>query len=572
MSILPASVALIRRYISADFKFTAWDDLAPHYTELLNRALESAAAIEQWLIDKSELDSIVEDESRWRYVRLTCYTNDETIKKSYTDFVTDIKPHLIEVRTKLNAKLLNCPSLADLNKDKYATFLAGLEASVKLQEEKNIEQLRNLELKEQEYGSITGNLSIEHEGKELTLPEAGNLLSENDRNLRETIYRKVQAARLAVAPQLEDLFDDLVQRRQEIAERAGFANYRDYRMTELVRVDYTPEDCMQFHESIRKSFLPLVNKLNRTRKEALGLEKLRPWDGEVDLNNAAPLKPFIDGKDLTDKTITCLNQIDPYFAACLQRMQEMNHLDLDSRKGKSPGGYNMSLPECNVPFIFMNAASSVRDLITMVHESGHAVHSFLSADLPLREYKDYPSEIAEVASMSMELFTMEHWQVFFENEADYKRAKEQQFQRIITIFPWVAIIDRYQQWIYTNPGHSRDERLAAWQEIFTSFSSEEVDYSGLEESLKYRWHAQIHLFDYPFYYIEYAIAQLGAIAMWKQWKEQGDKAIENYKEALKLGYSVGLPTLFERAGIRFDFSPAYVQELADFLEAEMNKL
>ncbi|MEY2898256.1 MAG: hypothetical protein RL138_309 [Bacteroidota bacterium] len=572
MSILPASVQLQRNYLQKEFTFSNWDDLAPHYNELLQRNLDSAAAIEQWLKDKSELDSVVEEESRWRYVRLTCYTNDESIKKSYTDFVNDIKPHLIEVRTKLNAKLLECPSLAALDKAQYATFLAGLQASVKLQEEKNIEQLRNLELKEQEYASITGNLSIEHEGKELTLPEAGNLLAENDRDLRETIYRKVQAARLAVAPQLEDLFDDLVRRRQEIAERAGFANYRDYRMTELVRVDYTPADCMQFHESIRQSFLPLVNKLNRTRKNALGLEKLRPWDGEVDLNNAAPLKPFVDGKDLTNKTIECLEKIDPYFAACLTRMQEMGRLDLDSRKGKAPGGYNMSLPETNVPFIFMNAASSVRDLITMVHESGHAVHSFLSADLPLREYKDYPSEIAEVASMSMELFTMEHWQLFFENEADYKRAKEQQFQRIITIFPWVAIIDRYQQWIYTNPGHTREQRLDAWKEIFSSFSSEEVDYSGLEESVKYRWHAQIHLFDYPFYYIEYAIAQLGAIAMWKQWKEKGAIAIENYKESLKLGYSVGLPALFERAGVRFDFSPAYVQELADFLEAEMNKL
>lgn len=572
MSILPASVQLQRNYLKKEFTFSNWDDLAPHYDELLHRNLDTAPAIEQWLKDKSELDSVVEEESRWRYVRLTCYTNDETIKKSYTDFVNDIKPQLIEIRTKLNAKLLNCPSLADLDAIKYATFLAGLQASVKLQEEKNIEQLRNLELKEQEYASITGNLSIEHAGKELTLPEAGNLLAENDRDLRETIYRKVQSARLAVAPQLEDLFDDLVRRRQEIAERAGFANYRDYRMTELVRVDYTPADCMQFHESIRQSFLPLVNKLNRTRKNALGLEKLRPWDGEVDLNNAPPLKPFVDGKDLTNKTIECLEKIDPYFAACLARMQEMGRLDLDSRKGKAPGGYNMSLPETNVPFIFMNAASSVRDLITMVHESGHAVHSFLSADLPLREYKDYPSEIAEVASMSMELFTMEHWQLFFENEADYKRAKEQQFQRIITIFPWVAIIDRYQQWIYTNPGHSREQRLDAWKEIFSSFSSEEVDYSGLEESVKYRWHAQIHLFDYPFYYIEYAIAQLGAIAMWKQWKEHGNVAIENYKEALKMGYSVGLPELFERAGIRFDFSPSYVQELADFLEKEMNNL
>jgi len=253
-------------------------------------------------------------------------------------------------------------------------------------------------------------------------------------------------------------------------------------------------------------------------------------------------------------------------------MKQMKHLDLESRKGKAPGGYNCPLAETGVPFIFMNAAGQMRDLTTMVHEGGHAVHSFLAHNLPLAAFKEYPMEIAEVASMSMELFTMDHWHIFFDNEEELRRAKRQQLERSISIFPWIAIIDKFQHWVYEHPDHTVADRTAKWNEIQDEFSPNVVDWSGLEAFRETAWQRQLPLFEVPFYYIEYGIAQLGAIAMWKQYKENPQQALDNYVAALSLGGTKTLPELYKAAGIKFDFSPAYVKDLADFVKQEMDKL
>ena len=299
---------------------------------------------------------------------------------------------------------------------------------------------------------------------------------------------------------------------------------------------------------------------------------MRPWDTDVIEGNMKPLKPFTNGEDLLAKTKECFTRIRPFFGECLQVMQNMGHLDLESRKGKAPGGYNMTLPEIGVPFIFMNAASSLSDMVTMLHEGGHAIHSFLSKDLPLKEFKDVPSEIAEVASMSMELISMEHWDVFFSNPEDLRNAKKQQIKRVIHILPWVATIDKFQHWIYTHPNHTIEERKAEWMKVFYEFSPAVLDYTGLTEYAVNRWQSQLHLYEVPFYYIEYAIAQLGAIAMWKQYKEKGEEAIDNYIKALSLGYSRSLPELYEAAGIKFDFSQQYISDLVKFLKKEYQSL
>jgi oligoendopeptidase F len=559
-----------RNFLHELFSFENWNSLAPYYEDLLQRNIASKEDLEQWLLDKSELESAVEEDGRWRYIRITCNTNDLEAKKAYEFFINEIKPHLTEVKAKLNHKLITNEFTRSLDRNSYFTFLSALQSQIHLHEEINIEALRLLELQEQEYPVITSNLTIEHEGNEITLPAAHNLLQDKNRSFREEIYRKINDKRLQQAPALDKLFSELVAKRTAIATNVGFSNYRDYRMTELVRMDYTPYDCAQFYNSIKECFLPLVNSFSKKRRESLKLDTLRPWDLEVEIIDAPALTPFTDSDDLVKKTEACLNLVHPYFGACLSVMKNMGRLDLDSRVGKAPGGYNMSLPESNVPFIFMNAVSSVRDLITMVHESGHAVHSFLSADLTLKEYKDYPSEIAEVASMSMELFTMEHWQLFFNDEQELNRAKLQLLQRIASIFLWVATIDKFQHWIYTNPTHTEQERAEKWQQIFYEFSSPEIDYTGLEEYVNYRWQAQIHLYELPFYYIEYAIAQLGALAMWKQYKEAPEQAIENYMAALKLGYTKPLKELFATGGIKFDFSKEYIQTLTNFLQKEMD--
>jgi oligoendopeptidase F len=284
------------------------------------------------------------------------------------------------------------------------------------------------------------------------------------------------------------------------------------------------------------------------------------------------LRPFQTGEELTEKTIECFNQLKPFFADCLKKMRAMGHLDLESRKGKAPGGYNCPLAESGAPFIFMNAAGQLDDVTTMVHEGGHAIHSFLSHDLELTGFKDYPTEIAEVASMAMELFSMDHWQVFFDKNEELTRAKEQQLERVITILPWVATIDKFQHWIFENPSHTDEERATRWMEISEEFSSPVIDFQGLDEYRRFAWQRQLHLFEVPFYYIEYAIAQLGAIGLWKQYKQDPEVAINNYIKALDLGGTLTLPELFKAAGLRFDFSPAHISELMHFVQQETQAL
>ncbi|HEY2721317.1 MAG TPA: M3 family metallopeptidase, partial [Chitinophagaceae bacterium] len=318
--------------------------------------------------------------------------------------------------------------------------------------------------------------------------------------------------------------------------------------------------------------LPLVNEIYEKKRNKLGVDTLRPWDIDAEPEGISPLNPFKTGEELLNKTLHCLDEVKPFFADCLRYMQKMNRLDLESRKGKAPGGYNCPLPETGAPFIFMNAAGQMGDVTTIIHEGGHAVHSFLTHPLQLTAFKDYPMEIAEVASMSMELFSMDYWDSFFDKEEELKRAKEYQLERVISIFPWIATIDKFQHWVYENPGHTEEERASAWMEIIGRFTSSVVDYSGMNEYRRYSWQRQLHLYEVPFYYIEYGIAQLGAIGLWMQFKKNKQAALNNYIQALSLGSTKTLPKLFESAGLKFDFSPAYVSELMSFVHGEMNSL
>jgi oligoendopeptidase F len=338
------------------------------------------------------------------------------------------------------------------------------------------------------------------------------------------------------------------------------------------RFDYTPEACFQFHDAVKKEVMPLVDEIYSHHKKRLGLETLRPWDTEAEPSGTAPLRPFTDGNDLLNKSIECLDRLDPFFGDCLRKMKELNHLDLDSRKGKAPGGYNMPLAESGAPFIFMNAASQMSDLTTMVHEAGHAVHSFLAHPLELTAFKEYPTEMAEVASMSMELFTMDHWDMFFESEEDMKRAKRHQLERVITIFPWIATIDAFQHWIYEHPNHTMEERKDNWLRILNTYSTSAIDYTGLEPYRSYSWQRQLHLFEVPFYYIEYGIAQLGAIGMWKQYREDPKNALNRYINGLSLGGTKRLPELYQSSGIQFDFSHENIRSLMLFVKNELDSL
>jgi oligoendopeptidase F len=413
---------------------------------------------------------------------------------------------------------------------------------------------------------------VMHDGKEITMQKAASYLKDTDRKLREEMFYKMKERRAREEDGLNELFNKLTKLRHQVAVNAGYKNYRDYKFDELGRFDYTVEDCYAFHDSISSEIVPIIAKIDRERREALGLDSLKPWDTEVDITGKPPLRPVSSGEELTQKTIECFTRIRPYYGECIAVMREMGQLDLDSRIGKAPGGYNYPLYETGVPFIFMNSVGSHRDLVTMVHEGGHAIHSFVTRDLELTDFKRTPSEVAELASMAMELISMEHWHVFFPDAGDLKRARKEQLEKVLRTLPWIGAVDKFQHWIYENPQHTTEERNDAWIRIIRQFGSPEVDWTGNEDSQRRMWQGQLHIFEIPFYYIEYGMAQLGAIAVWRNYKRNPQQALDGYEAALKLGYTKSIPEIYSAAGIKFDFSAQYVKELADFVKEELGKI
>lgn len=560
---------LPRHYLPVDFEIKDWEGLLPFFQELEEREIDSVTALEQWLKDASELEAAISEEVCWRQIKMTCDTENKELEASFTFFMMEIQPKMQPFSDRLNKKLLDCKFASELDTQKYFTYLRNVKKNIDLFEEKNIPLIAELNVLQQQFGVIAGKMTVTVNGQEYTLQQATRFLEDPDRNLREEVYHKINKRRLADKDALNELFSTLLAKRNEVAINAGFHSYTEFRFLELGRFDYTQDDCYQFHEAVKLHVMPLVNELYEARRKKLGIDTLRPWDIDAEPLGTKPLHPFNDGNELTDKAIACFDQLMPFFGDCLRKMKAMGHLDLDSRKGKAPGGYNCPLAESGAPFIFMNAAGQLDDVTTMVHEGGHAIHSFLAHPLELNGFKEYPMEIAEVASMSMELFSMDYWNVFFKTSEELHRAKEQQLERVITIFPWIATIDKFQHWVYKNPQHSLEERAKAWVEISDEFTSPVLNYDGLDDYRSYGWQRQLHLYEVPFYYIEYGIAQLGAIGMWQQFKKNKDAALNNYIQALSLGATTTLPNLFKAAGLEFNFSPEYISKLMQFVKSEM---
>ena len=558
-----------RHFVPKEFMVTDWQNLEPYFKDLLERNIDSKERLEKWLHDLSELEAVVSEDACWRQIKMTCDTEDKTLEAAFNFYCIELQPNIQPYADALNKKLVNHPLTKELDTKQYFTYLRSVRKSIELFREENIPLQSELAVMQQQFGVISAKMTVKINGEEYTLQQAAKFFHHSDRNLREEAYRKIQERRLQDTEPLNNLYSNLLEKRNKEAQNAGFENYRDYRFKELGRFDYTKQDCFDFHEAVKQHVIPLVNMIYQKKKEKLGLDTLRPWDLEAEPAGTTALQPFTTGKELIDLSIECFSKLRPFFGDCLTKMNSIKHLDLESRMGKAPGGYNCPLAESGAPFIFMNAAGQMQDLITMVHEGGHAIHSFLAHPLPLTGFKEYPMEIAEVASMSMELFSMEHWEVFFSDAEQLKRAREYQLERVITIFPWIAIVDKFQHWIYEHPIHSNEERTTEWNKILTEFSDTVVDYSGLENFRSNLWQKQLHLFEVPFYYIEYGIAQLGAIGMWKQFKLNKEEALNNYCNALSLGGTKTLPQLFETAGLKFDFSPNTIKELMDFVKQEM---
>ncbi len=556
--------------LPAGFSLTNWLDLKPYYEQLLAAPLNSPEALEEWLLQRSELESFVSEDLGKRYIAMTCNTADEKASAAYSFFVEHIQPEIAPLSNLLDKKLIDCPFTQALDKDLYHIYLRAVKMNIAIFREENIPLFTELNNLAQQFSTVSGSMSVMIDEKEMTLPQAAKLLQLNDRNKRKEVYETVAARRAQARVELDAIMDNMVKLRHQVAVNAGYANFRDYMFDALGRFDYKPEDCFNFHESVKKYIVPILDELDLQRKNALGVDSLKPYDFEVDPAGLEPLKPFANASELVNKTRKIFGTLDPYFETCLTTMDNMKLLDLESRKGKAPGGYLYPLPLTGVPFIFMNAVGSLRDLVTMVHEGGHAIHSFLSRDLKLNDFKNVPSEVAELASMSMELISMQHWAAFFNNEADFERARMEQLDDILRTLPWVAAIDKFQHWMYCNPTHSADERKQAWLKIYADFGGKHTDWTGYEENKAYMWHKQLHLFEVPFYYIEYGFAQLGAIAMWRNYLQNGHQAIEQYKNALSLGYTKSIGEIYQTAGIKFDFSEAWISELSGFVKTQMN--
>ncbi|SOE21703.1 oligoendopeptidase F [Spirosomataceae bacterium TFI 002] len=561
-----------RKFIGEEFKLDSWEDVRPLIENLVERSIESDNELRQWFYDRSELESFLSENFAWRYIKMTGDTTSEERQKSYQFFVSEIQPHLAAYDDKLNKKALENPYLDKLTDKGFDITLRGMKKSVEIFREANIPLSTQIQTKQTEYQAATAAMTVTIDNEEMTLQKAGALLQSIDREKRQEAWEKISERRQQDVEKLDILFNELRDLRHKVAQNADFENFRDYMFAAMGRFDYTPQDCFDFHNSVAESVVPLLNKAVAERKEAMNLTSIRPWDLKVDTQGRPPLKPFKDGEDLLDKTVKCFAKIDPKLADYIRIMRKMGHFDVESRKGKAPGGYNYPLEEIGVPFIFMNATSTLRDVVTMVHEGGHAIHSFETRDLPLNTFRSTTAEVAEVASMAMELISMEHWDVFFENEEDLKRAKIDHLEDIITVLPWIATVDKFQHWLYENPTHSIEERKAEWSKTTKAFSDDITDYSGYEQYKGSSWQRQLHIFEVPFYYIEYGMAQLGAISVWKNYKNDPKKGLDAYLRGLRLGYTATIGEIYEAMDIKFDFSKDYIADLMGFVGEELRRL
>lgn len=551
-----------RTFLPNDFTIQDWESLQPFLDQLLEEEPEGLDGLIAWLGKMDELNAVISEDAAWRYIKMSCDSLHDEKQKAYQHFVQNIAPHLSLYDDRFNRKIHGHPHFGELPQE-YNTFARNLSKQLELFREENISIGTEITTLGQKYSTLNASMSITRDGKEMTLQQALKKLDEQDREFRQSIWEQVTDRRKEDQENVEDIFDEMVRLRHQKALNAGFRNYADFRFAERGRFDYTIEDTRDFHKAVEMTVKPVLETFHQERKERLGLDQLRPFDLQVDMYGSKPLTPFDGADELLSGALRILNRLKPELAEMLQTMKEKGFLDLESRKGKMPGGYNYPLMETGVPFIFMNAAGSHSDIITLLHESGHAVQSFLIRDLPMSQ-RNLPSEVAELAAMSMELLCLELYDEFYSDEQEKARAQKNQLVRCISVLPWIATVDAFQLWVYEHPDHTRPEREEAWKSLYRRFHGNVIDWSGYEDKLQIQWMKQPHIFEYPFYYIEYGMAQLGALSVWKNFQEDPESGLTNYLNALALGYTKTIPEVYQAAGIQFDFSPEYVRESVEF--------
>ena len=521
--------------------------------------------LQEWLDDHDEFNAAVSEVASRTYIALTCQTDDPERERAYLRIIETVEPFLKPFQFALMQKLGAHPAFRELPSPHYDVFRRSVENRVRLYREDNVPRETEEAKLSQQYAKICGAMTVPFEDKERTLPEMDVFLEDPDRARRQTAFEAVAARRLADREAIEQIFERMLTLRGEMAHEAGFKDYRDYAFALHERFDYTPEDCLRFHDAIEQQVVPLRRKLREARRQKLGVAVLRPWDIDVDPEGRAPLRPFTDAADLAGRTQALFTKFDVRMRADFALMERDGLLDLGSRRGKAPGGYQQTLNEARVPFIFMNAAGTQSDVRTMVHEAGHAFHALASREQTPAAYRSAPIEFCEVASMGMELLSAPLFEEYYPGQpGEADRARQELLGGIVDLLAWVAVVDGFQHWLYTHPGHSREERAARWLELVERFGGGE-DWSTVAEARRYFWQRQLHFFQVPFYYVEYGIAQLGALQLWQHSQRDPAAAVEGYYDGLKLGGSRPLPELFAAAGLHFDFTAETLRPLMDGL-------
>jgi oligoendopeptidase F len=566
----PAVRTFPRRFVAADADLTDWSAWEAHLARLEQRAIGSPAELEAWLADWSEFASCIDEAKARAYVAMTCATDDPAREKAYLHFVENLQPRLKPWTHRLQKKFLESPHRGALPARRYEVLQRTVRTEVEMFRPENIPlQVEDDKLRV-EYQKISAAQTVVFDGKEQTLQQMALVLLEQDRARRQAGWELVQARRLADADRLDDVFDRMLELRNRIAANAGFANYRDYMYREKLRFDYGPDDVARFRDTIAETVVPLSRKLREDRRRKLGVDRLRPWDLNVDPDNHPPLRPYRTADELVAKCRDIFDHVDATMGGQFRAMSDAGLLDLDSRKGKAPGGYQETFQEARLPFIFMNSVGTHRDLETMLHEAGHAFHAFATREDPLVWYRGAPMEFCEVASMAMELLAAPYLDRFY-GPADRKRALYEHLEGVIHFLPHMATIDGFQDWLYTHPGHTREERRREWMSLMERFGNT-GDWTGCEDRLARQWQKQLHIYEVPFYYVEYGIAQLGALQVWVNSRRDYRKAVSDYAAGLALGGSRPLPELFATAGIRFDFSAATIAPLMAAVGEELASL
>ena len=557
---------------SADaFRDASWTDIEPYYQELASRSLDEDS-VERWLADWSELESLVSEAGSLAYFAYTCNTADPALEAAQIRHDAEIGPKAQQARTRLQKRFVDL----GYTRPGLQTTVERFRNQIELFRDDNVQLFTDISKLETEWAKVNGAMTVQWNGEQKTPAQLLPFLESSDRAEREKAFKLRAKAYLEQRDVLAGLFDQMLELRQQVGHNAGFDNYRDFIHREKNRFDYTPDDCFRFHAAVEETMRPVCARILERRQKKLGLESLRPWDLDVDPSGKPPLKPFADDRELIERTSDVVGNLDPDFRGYINTMASAGLLDLDNRQGKAPGGYSTTLNHRKLPLIFMNAVGIDDDVRTLIHESGHAFHGFEASRLPLLFQRHPGHEMAEVASMSMELLSSPYINKEgggYYSVEDARRSNRIALEGVILFFPHCASVDAFQQWIYTDPaGADAASRDLKWLELRRRLEADVVDWSGLDQERIARWYQQPHFFANPFYYIEYGIAQLGALQVWRNSLSDPAAAVRDYRSALALGATERLPDLYAAAGARLIFDAQGMKELASLVEEELARL